>query len=41
VQRGQVLYRARLTGLSAQDAASACATLANVGMDCFTVPPGS
>jgi hypothetical protein len=41
VQRGQVLYRARLTGLSAQDAASACAMLANVGMDCFTVPPGS
>jgi len=40
VQRGAVLYRARLTGLSASSAAAACGRLAAAGVDCFTVPPG-
>ena len=40
VERGRVLYRARLVGLSAESAAAACAQLAGGGMDCFTVPPG-
>ena len=41
VQRGELLYRARLTGLSQDAAAAACAQLQGAGMDCFTVPPGS
>jgi hypothetical protein len=41
VQRGVVLYRARLMGLSASSASAACARLAADGVDCFTVPPGS
>jgi D-alanyl-D-alanine carboxypeptidase len=41
VMRGQLLYRARLTGLSQNDAAATCARLSGSGLDCFTVPPGS
>jgi hypothetical protein len=41
VQHGGVLYRVRLVGLSARNAAAACARLAGQGVDCFTVPPGS
>jgi hypothetical protein len=41
VQRSGTLYRARLVGLSAENARAACARLAGQGMDCFTVPPGS
>lgn len=41
VERGGTLYRARLLGLSAEDASTACARLLRAGMDCFTVPPGS
>jgi D-alanyl-D-alanine carboxypeptidase len=41
VQRGSTLYRARLVGLSAPSAAAACSRLANAGMDCLTIPPGS
>ncbi len=41
VQRGNILYRARLVGLSAESASAACARLSGQGMDCFTVPPGS
>jgi hypothetical protein len=37
---GHVLYRARLTGLSAQSAALACSTLSNQRQACVTVPPG-
>jgi soluble lytic murein transglycosylase-like protein len=40
VQRGAVLYRARLMGLSASAASAACGRLAADGIDCFTVPPG-
>ena len=35
------LYRARLTGLSQQDAAQSCASLSGQGMACFVVPPGA
>lgn len=35
------LYRARLSGLSQQDAASACSGLVNQGMACFVVAPGA
>ena len=35
------LYRARLSGLSQQDAASACNGLVNQGMACFVVAPGA
>jgi soluble lytic murein transglycosylase-like protein len=41
VQRGEMLYRARLVGLSASNAAAACGRLSGDGMACFTVPPGS
>jgi hypothetical protein len=41
VQRGALLYRARLTGLSSSAAAAACARLTGQGLDCFTVPPAS
>jgi D-alanyl-D-alanine carboxypeptidase len=41
VQRAGILYRARLVGLSAGNAAAACAALSQGGMDCFAVPPGS
>ncbi len=41
VQRGAVLYRARLMGLSAASAAAACARLSAAGFECFAVPPGS
>lgn len=41
VQRSGTLYRARLVGLSADRAATACAVLSGQGLDCFTVPPGS
>ena len=41
MQRGAVLYRARLMGLSASLASAACTRLAAYGVDCFTVPPGS
>jgi len=37
---GHVLYRARLAGLSAEGAASACRQLASQGQACVTVPPG-
>jgi len=37
---GHVLYRARLVGLSAQDAARACSLLAMHSQTCVTVPPG-
>ncbi|PWC37466.1 lytic transglycosylase domain-containing protein [Azospirillum sp. TSO35-2] len=35
------LYRARLSGLSQQDAASACSGLVTMGMACFVVAPGA
>ncbi len=35
------LYRARLTGLTQQDAAQSCASLTGLGMACFVVPPGA
>jgi hypothetical protein len=35
------LYRARLSGLSQQDAASTCASLVGQGMACFVVAPGA
>lgn len=35
------LYRARLAGLSQQDAASSCASLVGQGMACFVVAPGA
>ncbi|WP_372394388.1 transglycosylase SLT domain-containing protein [Azospirillum sp. HJ39] len=35
------LYRARLSGLSQQDAASACSGLVTLGMACFVVAPGA
>ncbi len=35
------LYRARLTGLTQQDAAQSCASLSGMGMACFVVPPGA
>ncbi|RUQ67792.1 transglycosylase [Azospirillum doebereinerae] len=35
------LYRARLTGLSQQDAATACSGLVGLGMACFVVAPGA
>ncbi len=37
---GHVLYRARLTGLTEQEAASACRTLSARAAACITVPPG-
>ena len=37
---GQVLYRARLVGLSASAASSACSRLARERLRCITVPPG-
>ena len=37
---GQVLYRARLLGLSAGTASAACGELAAQSMACVTVPPG-
>ncbi len=40
VQRGGVLYRARLVGLSGATAEAACGRLSGAGMDCFAVPPG-
>jgi hypothetical protein len=41
VSRNGTLYRARLTGLSAEGAGGACQRLQGSGMPCFTVPPGS
>ena len=38
---GQVLYRARLLGLSAQTAAEACGSLQAKSQACITVPPGN
>ncbi len=35
------LYRARLAGLSQQDAASTCSSLVGQGMACFVVAPGA
>lgn len=35
------LYRARLAGLSQQDAANTCSGLVNIGMACFVVAPGA
>ena len=35
------LYRARLSGLSQQDAANTCSGLVNLGMACFVVAPGA
>ena len=35
------LYRARLTGLTQQDASASCAGLTGLGMACFVVPPGA
>lgn len=35
------LYRARLSGLSQQEAAASCASLVGMGMACFVVPPGA
>jgi hypothetical protein len=40
VQAGRVLYRARLSGLSATAASEACAELRSEGLDCIAVPPG-
>lgn len=39
--RSGPLYRARLSGLSQEDAANACASLAGQGMACFVVAPGA
>ncbi|SMH31702.1 lytic transglycosylase domain-containing protein [Azospirillum agricola] len=39
--QGGPLYRARLTGLTQQDAASACNGLVGLGMACFVVAPGA
>jgi len=36
---GQVLYRARLTGLSRKAASQACAAMARQGLGCMAVPP--
>jgi D-alanyl-D-alanine carboxypeptidase len=41
IQRGTTLYRARLMGLSADAASEACARLAQYGLDCIAVRPGS
>jgi hypothetical protein len=41
VQRAAMLYRARLVGISADNALAACTTLQRHGLACFTVPPGS
>jgi hypothetical protein len=41
IQAGRVLYRARLSGLSAIAASAACAELRSEGLDCIAVPPGS
>ena len=41
VSHGGTLYRARLTGISAESAGNACQRLQGSGMPCFTVPPGS
>jgi hypothetical protein len=41
VSTGGVLYRARLTGLSASAASAACERLRSKSVECFTVPPGS
>ena len=41
VQAGRMLYRARLSGLSAAGAVAACAELSSNGLDCIAVPPGS
>ncbi len=41
VQVGRVLYRARLSGLSATAASAACAELGSAALDCIAVPPGS
>jgi D-alanyl-D-alanine carboxypeptidase len=41
VQRGTTLYRARLMGLSADNASAACARLAQYGLDCIAIRPGS
>lgn len=41
VRHGDVLYRARLVGLTAQNAVAACASLSHDGLACLAVPPGS
>lgn len=41
VHRTAMLYRARLVGISADNALAACTTLQREGLGCFTVPPGS
>jgi D-alanyl-D-alanine carboxypeptidase len=41
VQHGRTLYRARFVGLSASGAQSACARLAQRGIDCMLVRPSS
>lgn len=41
VERNGTLYRARLTGLSANAATAACTALVRDGIPCLTVPPGS
>jgi D-alanyl-D-alanine carboxypeptidase len=41
VQHGTTIYRARLMGLSPSAASAACARLAQSGLDCVAVPPGS
>jgi len=41
VSAGGVLYRARLSGLSASVALAACERLQSQGIECFTVRPGS
>jgi hypothetical protein len=41
VARAETLYRARLVGLTAQNAVSACTKLSTEGMGCFRVAPGS
>ena len=38
---GAVLYRARLVGIDAQDAAAACARVQRQGTPCMTVAPGA
>lgn len=40
VWHGTLLYRARLTGLSADAATAVCSALVRDGMACLTVPPG-
>jgi hypothetical protein len=41
IQHPATLYRARLVGLSSDNAVTACSVLQKDGLGCFVVPPGS